>query len=63
MYNDVKTALYRVDIYTGPFTYDGLLSREYKRFKCVDDAKVYAYEKMQATAGAHDYDILRVQNA
>lgn len=61
MYNEVKTALYRVDLYTGPFTYDGLVSREYKHFKCVDDAKIYAYDKMQATPGARDYDVLLVQ--
>lgn len=36
---------YRIDIYTGPRFCDGIISQEYKRFKCVDDAKIYAYQK------------------
>ena len=40
---------YRIDIYTGWSVYDGLISREYKYFICVDDAKIYAYEKIKGT--------------
>ena len=40
---------YRIDIYTGWSVYDGLISREYKYFICVDDAKIYAYEKIEGT--------------
>ena len=40
---------YRIDIYTGLSVYDGLISREYKYFPCVDDAKIYAYAKIEGT--------------
>ena len=40
---------YRIDIYTGWSVYDGLISREYKYFFCVDDAKIYAYGKIKGT--------------
>lgn len=40
---------YRIDICTGWSVYDGLISREYKYFSCVDDAKIYAYEKIEGT--------------
>ena len=40
---------YRIDIYQGWSVYDGLISREYKHFLCVDDAKIYAYSKIQGT--------------
>lgn len=40
---------YRIDIYTGWSVYDGLISREYKYFMCVDDAKIYAYGKIEGT--------------
>lgn len=40
---------YRIDIYTGWSVYDGLISREYKYFFCVDDAKIYAYGKIEGT--------------
>lgn len=42
--------LYRIDIYEGWRVYDGLIGREYRRFICVDDAKVYAYGKIEGTA-------------
>lgn len=47
---DKAGKLYRIDIYTGWRVYDGLISREYKRFSCVDDAKIYAYGKIEGTA-------------
>ena len=40
---------YRIDIYEGWSVYAGLISREYKYFLCVDDAKIYAYSKIQGT--------------
>lgn len=40
---------YRIDIYEGWSVYAGLISREYKYFICVDDAKIYAYSKTQGT--------------
>ena len=40
---------YRIDIYSGWSVYDSLVSREYKQFKCVDDAKIYAYSKIEGT--------------
>ena len=40
---------YRIDIYEGWAVYAGLISREYKYFVCVDDAKIYAYSKIQGT--------------
>ena len=40
---------YRIDIYAGWSVYDGLISREYKYFSCVDDAKIYVYEKIEGT--------------
>ena len=40
---------YRIDIYQGWSGYAGLISREYKCFVCVDDAKIYAYSKIQGT--------------
>lgn len=50
---------YRIDIYAGPFVYDSLVSREYKRFHCVDDAKIYAYGKIQETK--YCFSILEVR--
>ena len=49
---------YRIDIYTGWSVYDGLISREYKKFNCVDDAKIYAYSKIEGTK--YGYSILEV---
>lgn len=40
---------YRIDIYTGWSVYDGAILREYKYFSCVDDAKIYAREKIEGT--------------
>ena len=40
---------YRIDIYAGWRVSDGLISREYKQFPCVDDAKIYAYSKIAGT--------------
>lgn len=40
---------YRIDIYTGWSVYDDLVSREYKYFSCVDDAKIYAHGKIEGT--------------
>ena len=40
---------YRIDIYQGWSVYSGLISREYKYFACVDDAKIYACSKIQGT--------------
>ena len=44
---------YRIDIYTGWSVWDGLISREYIECKCVDDAKVYAYRKIEGTQNGY----------
>ena len=52
---------YRIDSYTGWSVYDGLILREYKRFKCVDDAKVYAYLLAQKHGEKCGYSLQLVQ--
>lgn len=51
---------YRIDIYTGWSVYDGLISREYIFFPCIDDAKIYAYSKIEGTN--QGYSILEVNH-
>lgn len=50
---------YRIDIYEGWSVHDGLISREYKEFPCVDDAKIYAYSKIEGTKLG--YSVLEVR--
>lgn len=52
---------YRIDIYTGWLVYDGLISREYKTFNCIDDAKIYAYGKIKGTS--YGYSVLECWKA
>lgn len=51
--------IYRIDIYTGWSVYDTLISREYRKFKCVDDAKVYAYRKIEGTKNSYSIQEVR----
>lgn len=50
---------YRIDIYEGWSVQDGLISREYREFLCVDDAKIYAYGKIEGTGLS--YSVLEVK--